>query len=225
MLITDSVPWGMCTVFNRESKLTRLLQDSLGGRTKTSIIATISPALCNLEVSWRLRRNMANPASNLHCKDINCDTTRSNPERHCMADITCKFSVTSCTLGQTCYLLNDLSVSTIVPADQTYSAVARAGQSVTGYDTLRAFVPIVSGRPHCSHTSVMLKCLAMHWACMLTKKYNTGHSGINVLSFFVACFFTLSTINFWWTRNLNMLRSFRFIRCFFLLTCSRATCK
>lgn len=33
----------------RESKLTRMLQDSLGGRTKTSIIATISPALCNLE--------------------------------------------------------------------------------------------------------------------------------------------------------------------------------
>ncbi|VEL26159.1 unnamed protein product, partial [Protopolystoma xenopodis] len=32
---------------NRESKLTRLLQDSLGGRTKTSIIATISPSnLC-----------------------------------------------------------------------------------------------------------------------------------------------------------------------------------
>ncbi|XP_023709668.1 kinesin-like protein Klp61F isoform X3 [Cryptotermes secundus] len=33
----------------RESKLTRLLQDSLGGRTKTSIIATISPAACNVE--------------------------------------------------------------------------------------------------------------------------------------------------------------------------------
>ncbi|XP_069671575.1 kinesin-like protein Klp61F isoform X2 [Periplaneta americana] len=33
----------------RESKLTRLLQDSLGGRTKTSIIATISPAACNIE--------------------------------------------------------------------------------------------------------------------------------------------------------------------------------
>ncbi|XP_033098854.1 kinesin-like protein KIF11 [Anneissia japonica] len=33
----------------RESKLTRLLQDSLGGRTKTSIIATISPVACNLE--------------------------------------------------------------------------------------------------------------------------------------------------------------------------------
>lgn len=33
----------------RESKLTRLLQDSLGGRTKTSIIATISPAFVNIE--------------------------------------------------------------------------------------------------------------------------------------------------------------------------------
>ncbi|XP_055986371.1 kinesin-like protein KIF11 [Sorex fumeus] len=33
----------------RESKLTRILQDSLGGRTKTSIIATISPASLNLE--------------------------------------------------------------------------------------------------------------------------------------------------------------------------------
>ncbi|KAL4882408.1 P-loop containing nucleoside triphosphate hydrolase protein [Aspergillus karnatakaensis] len=33
----------------RESKLTRLLQDSLGGRTKTCIIATVSPARTNLE--------------------------------------------------------------------------------------------------------------------------------------------------------------------------------
>ena len=33
----------------RESKLTRLLQDSLGGRTKTSIIATVSPAHINHE--------------------------------------------------------------------------------------------------------------------------------------------------------------------------------
>ncbi|PKS08291.1 hypothetical protein jhhlp_005235 [Lomentospora prolificans] len=33
----------------RESKLTRLLQDSLGGRTKTCIVATISPAKSNLE--------------------------------------------------------------------------------------------------------------------------------------------------------------------------------
>ncbi|KAM6105803.1 kinesin-like protein KIF11 [Pterocles gutturalis] len=33
----------------RESKLTRILQDSLGGRTKTLIIATVSPASINLE--------------------------------------------------------------------------------------------------------------------------------------------------------------------------------
>ncbi|KAJ3858268.1 kinesin motor domain-containing protein, partial [Lentinula novae-zelandiae] len=33
----------------RESKLTGILQDSLGGRTKISIIATISPARSNLE--------------------------------------------------------------------------------------------------------------------------------------------------------------------------------
>lgn len=31
------------SAFVRESKLTRLLQDSLGGNTKTTIIATISP--------------------------------------------------------------------------------------------------------------------------------------------------------------------------------------
>ncbi|KAJ3041854.1 kinesin motor protein cin8 [Rhizophlyctis rosea] len=35
----------------RESKLTRILQDSLGGRTKTCIIAAVSPAKCNLEES------------------------------------------------------------------------------------------------------------------------------------------------------------------------------
>ena len=34
---------------SRESKLTRILQDSLGGRTKTSIIATVGPAMCNIE--------------------------------------------------------------------------------------------------------------------------------------------------------------------------------
>lgn len=33
----------------RESKLTRLLQESLGGRTKTSIIATISPNICDAD--------------------------------------------------------------------------------------------------------------------------------------------------------------------------------
>jgi kinesin family protein 11 len=35
----------------RESKLTRILQDSLGGRTKTCIIAAVSPARCSIEES------------------------------------------------------------------------------------------------------------------------------------------------------------------------------
>ena len=38
-----------CPCVSSESKLTRILQDSLGGRTKTSIIATVSPAVCNIE--------------------------------------------------------------------------------------------------------------------------------------------------------------------------------
>lgn len=33
----------------RESKLTRLLQESLGGRTKTVLVATISPAINSLD--------------------------------------------------------------------------------------------------------------------------------------------------------------------------------
>ena len=33
----------------RDSKLTRLLRDSLGGRTKTTIIATLSPSACSIE--------------------------------------------------------------------------------------------------------------------------------------------------------------------------------
>lgn len=39
----------MYLILTRESKLTRLLQESLGGRTKTSIIATVSPANINFE--------------------------------------------------------------------------------------------------------------------------------------------------------------------------------
>lgn len=39
----------MSYFLNRDSKLTRLLRDSLGGRTKTCIIATVSPAVHCLE--------------------------------------------------------------------------------------------------------------------------------------------------------------------------------
>jgi hypothetical protein len=37
------------SIYFRDSKLTRLLRDSLGGKTKTCIIATISPSVYCLE--------------------------------------------------------------------------------------------------------------------------------------------------------------------------------
>jgi hypothetical protein len=41
---------GLCvSICFRDSKLTRLLRDSLGGKTKTCIIATISPSVYCLE--------------------------------------------------------------------------------------------------------------------------------------------------------------------------------
>ncbi|CAK8680879.1 unnamed protein product [Clavelina lepadiformis] len=51
----------------RESKLTRLLQDSLGGATKTSIIATISPGSDNLEETLSTL-DYAARAKNIHNK-------------------------------------------------------------------------------------------------------------------------------------------------------------
>lgn len=45
-----SIPGDMNDMFScRDSKLTRLLRDSLGGRTKTCIIATVSPSVHCLE--------------------------------------------------------------------------------------------------------------------------------------------------------------------------------
>jgi len=55
----------------RESKLTRLLQESLGGRTKTSIIATISSASNNLEETLSTL-DYAHRAKNItNCPEIN----------------------------------------------------------------------------------------------------------------------------------------------------------
>ena len=55
----------------RESKLTRILQDSLGGRTKTSIIATINPlhssreeTLSTLEYAKRAKNIRNRPEAN-----------------------------------------------------------------------------------------------------------------------------------------------------------------
>ncbi|EJT97848.1 kinesin-domain-containing protein [Dacryopinax primogenitus] len=47
--VINALVEGSAHVPYRESKLTRLLQDSLGGRTKTTLIATVSPAKSNLE--------------------------------------------------------------------------------------------------------------------------------------------------------------------------------
>ena len=46
----------------RDSKLTRLLQDSLGGNTRTTIIATVSPASNAMDES----------ISTLHVRDDSC---------------------------------------------------------------------------------------------------------------------------------------------------------
>ncbi|GAM24669.1 hypothetical protein SAMD00019534_078440 [Acytostelium subglobosum LB1] len=48
-VITALTSEGQGHIPYRDSKLTRLLQDSLGGKTKTSIIATVSPSALNLE--------------------------------------------------------------------------------------------------------------------------------------------------------------------------------
>uniref|UniRef100_A0A671M959 Kinesin-like protein n=1 Tax=Sinocyclocheilus anshuiensis TaxID=1608454 RepID=A0A671M959_9TELE len=60
----------------RESKLTRILQDSLGGHTKTSIIATVSPASINLEETLSTL-DYANRAKNIMNKpEVNQKLTK-----------------------------------------------------------------------------------------------------------------------------------------------------
>ncbi|KAF9129718.1 kinesin motor protein cin8 [Mortierella sp. 14UC] len=60
----------------RESKLTRLLEDSLGGKTKTCIIATISPARSCLEETFSTL-NYANRAKNIkNTPEINQKMTK-----------------------------------------------------------------------------------------------------------------------------------------------------
>ena len=68
----------------RESKLTRILQDSLGGRTRTSIIATVSPASLNLEETLSTLE-YAHRAKNILSKPevytISLRLTRSSPKK------------------------------------------------------------------------------------------------------------------------------------------------
>lgn len=60
----------------RESKLTRLLQDSLGGRTKTSIIATISPSQSNVEETLSTLEYAHRAKKITNCPEINQKMTK-----------------------------------------------------------------------------------------------------------------------------------------------------
>ena len=63
----------------RDSKLTRLLRDSLGGRTKTCIIATIAPTVqCQEETLSTL--DYAHRAKNIRNRSVTCIWTTLGPE-------------------------------------------------------------------------------------------------------------------------------------------------
>ncbi|KAJ7856859.1 P-loop containing nucleoside triphosphate hydrolase protein [Mycena olivaceomarginata] len=62
----------------RESKLTRLLQDSLGGRTKTCIIATVSPARSNMEETLSTLDYAMRAKSIRNKPELNQRTTRNS---------------------------------------------------------------------------------------------------------------------------------------------------
>lgn len=72
----------------RESKLTRILQDSLGGKTKTLIIVTISPLLNNKEETLSTL-DYANRARNIHNRpEINKQLSKKAMLEQCSDEIT-----------------------------------------------------------------------------------------------------------------------------------------
>jgi kinesin family protein 11 len=72
---------------HRESKLTRLLQDSLGGRTKTYIIATISPARSNMEETLSTLDYAIRAKSIRNKPEINQRMTRNSLLKEYVAEI------------------------------------------------------------------------------------------------------------------------------------------
>lgn len=79
---------GILTRLNhRESKLTRLLQDSLGGRTKTYIIATISPARSNMEETLSTLDYAIRAKSIRNKPEINQRMTRNSLLKEYVAEI------------------------------------------------------------------------------------------------------------------------------------------
>ncbi|KAM5531198.1 hypothetical protein V8D89_015116 [Ganoderma adspersum] len=72
----------------RESKLTRLLQDSLGGRTKTCIIATVSPARSNMEETLSTLDYAIRAKSIKNRPEVNQQMTRNALIKDYVAEIT-----------------------------------------------------------------------------------------------------------------------------------------
>lgn len=79
-LSPESILFVFSSIACRDSKLTRLLRDSLGGRTKTCIIATVSPAvhcleetLSTLDYAHRARNIKNRPEVSV--RDVYCSTT------------------------------------------------------------------------------------------------------------------------------------------------------
>ncbi|KAG5638375.1 hypothetical protein H0H81_000386 [Sphagnurus paluster] len=71
----------------RESKLTRLLQDSLGGRTKTCIVATVSPARSNMEETLSTLDYAIRAKSIKNKPELNQRTTRNSLIKDYVAEI------------------------------------------------------------------------------------------------------------------------------------------
>ena len=74
-------------VWCSESKLTRLLQDSLGGRTKTCIIATISPARSNMEETLSTLDYAIRAKSIRNRPEVNQRMTRNSLLKEYVAEI------------------------------------------------------------------------------------------------------------------------------------------
>jgi kinesin family protein 11 len=71
----------------RESKLTRLLQDSLGGRTKTCIVATVSPTRSNLEETLSTLDYAIRAKSIRNRPEVNAHLTKAGLLKEYIGDI------------------------------------------------------------------------------------------------------------------------------------------
>lgn len=71
----------------RDAKLTRLLQDSLGGRTKTCIIATVSPTKSNMEETLSTLDYASRAKSIRNKPEVNAHLTKAGLLREYLGDI------------------------------------------------------------------------------------------------------------------------------------------